>query len=106
MEALKDIKSVISSKTYNFEAGKNGLQAYRARAIQACLHVMVNQNMGAIEASQATAVGAMMARGWGGRQVHRWMHVWVKQRELLQSKRGTHAKTYSLISDPIIWAEL
>ena len=62
--------------------------------------------MGAIEASQAAAVGAMMARGWGGRQVRRWMHTWVKQRELLQSKRGTHAKTYSLVSDPIVRAEL
>ena len=34
------------------------------------------------------------------------MHTWVKQRELPQSKRGAHAKTYSLISDPIIQAEL
>ncbi|KAH9165903.1 hypothetical protein EDB89DRAFT_2076344 [Lactarius sanguifluus] len=105
-EALKDIKRVISSKKYTFEGGENGLQAYRARAIQACLHAMVDQKMGAIEASHAAAVGAMMAREWGGRQVHRWMHVWVKQRELPQSKRGTHAKTYSLVSDPIIRAEL
>ncbi|KAH9028471.1 hypothetical protein EDB85DRAFT_2147867 [Lactarius pseudohatsudake] len=105
-EALKDIKRMISSKKHTFEGGENGLQAYRARAIQACLHVMVNQKMGAIEASHAAAVGATMAREWGGRQVRRWMHVWVKQRELPQSKRGTHAKTYSLVSDPVIRAEL
>jgi hypothetical protein len=106
IEALKDIKRVISSKTHNFEAGRNGLQAHRAQAIQSCLHAMVHQNMGAIEASQAAAVGAMMARGWGGHQVRWWMHTWVKKRELPQLKRGTHAKTYSLVSDPIVQAEL
>ncbi len=106
IEALKDIKRLISSKRHSFEGGKNGLQAYHARAIQACLYAMVNQNIGAIEASQAAAVGVMMAKGWGGRQVRRWMHIWVKGRELPQSKRGTHAKTYSLVSDPIIRAEL
>ncbi|KAH9037972.1 hypothetical protein EDB83DRAFT_2524536 [Lactarius deliciosus] len=104
--ALKDIKRVISSKKHSFEGGENGLQAYCARAIQACLHAMVSQKMGAIEASHAAAVGAMMAKEWGGRQVRRWMDAWVNQRELPHSKRGTHAKTYSLVSDPIIQAEL
>jgi hypothetical protein len=63
IEALKDIKSVISLKIHNFEAGRNGLQAHHAWAIQLCLHAMIHQNMGAIEASQAVTVGAMMARG-------------------------------------------
>ncbi len=67
---------------------------------------MVNQNIGVIEASQATAVGVMMVKGWGGHQVQWWMHIWVKGRELPQLKRGTHAKTYSLISNPIIQVEL
>jgi hypothetical protein len=97
---------VISSKRHDFKGGDNGLQAYHARAIQACLQAMVNKKMGVIKSSQAAAVGAMMAKGWGGQQVHQWMHIWVKQRELPQSKRGTHAKTYSLISNPIIQAKL
>ena len=66
MEALKDIRRIISSKKHKFEGGENGLQAYCARAIQACLHAMVNKKMGAIESSQAAAIGMMMAKGWGG----------------------------------------
>jgi hypothetical protein len=66
LEALKDIKKMISSRKHDFKGGENSLQAYCARAIQACLHAMVNKNMGAIESSQATAVGVMMAKGWGG----------------------------------------
>ncbi|TFY69697.1 hypothetical protein EVJ58_g265 [Rhodofomes roseus] len=104
--ALRDIKWLLSSKRDHFTGGMNGLQSYRARAIQACLHAMIHNEMGMKTASEAAAVGNMFAKGWGGRQVRRWTHQWVKERVLPESKHGNHAKMFSLFSDPSVRAEL
>ncbi|TFY50693.1 hypothetical protein EVG20_g11382 [Dentipellis fragilis] len=105
VNALRDIRRRLNSKK-EFDGGPNGLQSYRARAIQACLHMMVEKGMGMIAASQMAAAGNMLAEHWGGRQVRRWTQKWVKERILPESKRGNHAKVFSLFSDPAVRAEL
>ncbi|KAJ6563181.1 hypothetical protein B0H10DRAFT_2239588 [Mycena sp. CBHHK59/15] len=44
--------------------------------------------------------------GWGSRLARRWTAVWVKKRDLPESDRGRHAKTWSLLNDPEIKEEL
>jgi hypothetical protein len=40
-KGLQDIEKLIASKHVAFDVGQNGSQAYRARAIQSCLHMVV-----------------------------------------------------------------
>ena len=105
-KALTDIEKLIASKRQVFEAGKNGLQAYRSRAIQSCLHMVINKLHGLIDASQRAAESQGFAEKWGGRLVHQWVRRWIKERILPKSLRGHHVKVFLLLCDPAICTEL
>jgi hypothetical protein len=105
-KALKMINKVIASKKEVFKAGRNGLQAYRARAIQSHLHMVIRNGRNHIEASERAAESQQFAAKWGGRLVRRWVKKWVTVRELPGSSRGSHTKVYSILEDPAIRAEL
>jgi len=54
-EGLNDIEKRIQSKKEVFDAGQHGLQAYRARAIQSCLWMIIRNKRNQIEASKQAA---------------------------------------------------
>jgi len=105
-QSLTDIERLIASKQTAFSAGHNGLQAYRTRSIQTCLHMVVNNNRRLIDASERAAESQGFAEKWGGRMVRQWVMSWIKSRELPKSQRGCHAKVFSLLDDPMIATEL
>jgi hypothetical protein len=106
-DALTAIEKLIASnKTKIFAGGRNGLQAYRARAIQSCLQMVVRNKRKLIVASQRAAESQNFAEAWGGRQVRSWVRAWMTSRSLPISQRGHHVKTHTLLSDPTICAEL
>jgi hypothetical protein len=43
---------------------------------------------------------------WGGWQIHTWTKQWLKTRDLPKLLKGSHAKLYSLLNDPVVVAEL
>jgi len=103
---LIDIEKLVASKQTKFEAGHNSLQAYRARAIQSCLHMVVNNHRRSIDASERAAEGQGFAGKWGGRLVRTWVSRWLKSRELPESEKGCHGKVYSLLDAPEVCHEL
>jgi hypothetical protein len=103
---LCDIEKLIASKRTAFDTGANGLQAYRARAIQSCLHMVVNNGRMLMEASERAAESQGFAPAWGGRMVRQWVAQWLKSRKLPSSQRGCHKKVVSLLDDPDICTEL
>lgn len=105
-KCLLDIEKLIASKRTEFDAGRNGLQAYRARSIQSCLHMVVNNRRSFIHASECAAESQGFAAKWGGRMVRQWVGNWMKTRELPKSGRGRHTKVFSLLDDPGVATEL
>lgn len=105
-EALIAIEKLVRSKRNVFAGGSNGLQACRARAIQSCLGMVANNNRGLIDASKRAAESQGFAENWGGRMVRSWVQAWVESRKLPASKKGRHVKSFSLLCDPAISAEL
>ncbi|KAI4293703.1 hypothetical protein K525DRAFT_181665, partial [Schizophyllum commune Loenen D] len=93
------IEKLIRSKRDVFQAGDASLQAYRARAIESHLCMVVNNGRKHMEASEVAAEAQGFARNWGGRLVRHWVKRWIDERELPESRRGCHAKTFSLLSD-------
>ena len=81
-KALTDIEKLIASKCDVFTAGRNGLQAYRGRAIQSCLHMMFNSKRGLVDASKRAAKSQGFAQNWGRRLVRSWVRMWMKERKL------------------------
>jgi hypothetical protein len=75
--ALVNIQKLIQLHKTNFEGGNRGLQSYRAQAIKSYLHLVVNGKQNAILALETAAEGLGFARNWGGRQVRRWVRVWM-----------------------------
>lgn len=57
-------------------------------------------------ASKIAAESQGFAANWGSRMVQKWVQHWVNDRALPISARGCHTKSFSLISDPAIRAEL
>jgi hypothetical protein len=104
--ALQDIEHIIGSKRMKFVAGREGLQAQRARAIQYYLYMVVKNQRKGIDASERAAEVMKLSPSWGGRLVRRWVRQWIALRTLPESKRGQHVKTFSLLEDPAIRAEL
>lgn len=98
-------KQIISRKT-EFEAGDHGLQARRARSVETALHLMVNEKKSFMEASRIAAVAHRFKEGWGSRLVRSWTVHWINERVLPSSERGAHAKVSSILSDPIVRAEI
>ena len=74
-KALEDIKKLLASKRDLLVSGSNSLQAYRARAIQACLYLMVHSKIGMIKASVDAAKGNMFSGKWGARLVRSWVQI-------------------------------
>ena len=68
--------------------------------------MVVINGRGSVEASQIAAESHGFARDWGGRQVREWARDWIKHRELPESNRGRHVKVFTLLSDPVVCAEL
>lgn len=106
VKALADIEKLIKSNRSQFYRGANSLQAYRARAIQSYLQMVVWNKRKGIDASQRAAESQGFSEKWGGRLVRRWVRKWVGSWELPTSEKGAHAKTFSLLNDPAIRAEL
>ncbi|PPR04808.1 hypothetical protein CVT24_007084 [Panaeolus cyanescens] len=106
MRALRDIDKLVLSKRDLFDTGKNGLQARRARAVRACLHMVVKNHRNLIEASERAAETERFAASWGGRCVRQWTATWIQSRTLPTSRRGCHRKVFSLLDDPAICTEL
>jgi predicted transcriptional regulator len=104
--ALQHIEKLIRSKCNVFESGHAGLQAYRARAIQSCLCMMLHDGRKRVDTSERAAESQGFAAKWGGRLVRNWVRDWVQVRELPTSQKGRHIKAYTLLSDPTICAEL
>ena len=80
--ALVDMEKLVASTKDVFDAGRNGLQAYRARAIQSHLHMVVRDGRKHVEASQIVAESQQFAKIWGGKLVRQWVKDWVDKREL------------------------
>ncbi|KAJ6610251.1 hypothetical protein B0H10DRAFT_2225142 [Mycena sp. CBHHK59/15] len=87
-KALTAIEKLISLKRTQYQ---RPLQGKRARLM---------------EASAMAAETHGFSPGWGSRLARRWTAVWVKKRDLPESDRGRHAKTWSLLNDPEIKEEL
>jgi hypothetical protein len=68
--------------------------------------MVVNNGCKGINASEISAESHGFARKWGGRLVRWWVRDWIKHRKLPASARGCHVKVYTLLSDPVICAEL
>jgi len=108
-KALEAIEKLIASKKSQFDSGNNGLQAYRARAIQSCLRMFLQsgkKKRRLIDASERAAESHHFAAKWGGRMIRSWVSHWLKSRELPESKRGKHNKISSILDDPAICTEL
>jgi hypothetical protein len=103
---LKDIEKLISSKKDIFDAGQTGLQSYRAWAVQSYLNMVVCNKRNGITASRIAAEGQGFAPNWGSRMVQRWVQGWVEDRSLPTSAQGRHTKSFSLLDDPAVHAEL
>ncbi|KAI0790095.1 hypothetical protein C8Q75DRAFT_707205, partial [Abortiporus biennis] len=105
-KGLQDLDKLLRSKKDVFDAGRNGLQARRARAMSSCLHMVLEHNRGLVEASLRAAECHGFSPKWGSRQVHQWVNIWVGHRELPASKRGHHIKTWTLLNEPLVVQEL
>ena len=64
--ALTDLNQLIQSKREVFEAGHNGLQAYRAQAIRSCLQMIVKNGCRLVDASHMAAESEGFAERWPG----------------------------------------
>ncbi|KAL1711796.1 hypothetical protein EV715DRAFT_214853 [Schizophyllum commune] len=104
-QALRAMKRLLSSKK-PFQGGPNGLLSYRMRAIQACLHMVVEDKMGLMAASRVAAKANLFSEKWGARQVRHWTQQYVKTRALPRSRRGLHAKAFSIFNDPAVRAAI
>ena len=82
------------------------MQAKRTHAIASYLALVVHKNYCPLVASQLAAKCHGFAKMWGGRQVWSWARAWVSEQTLPILLTGRHTKTYSLLSDPGIAAEL
>ncbi|KJA16237.1 hypothetical protein HYPSUDRAFT_193377 [Hypholoma sublateritium FD-334 SS-4] len=103
---LTDIEKVIGSTRTNFVSGREGLQAYRARAIQSYLFMVVKNGRKGIEASERAAESQGFSAKWGGRLVRQWVRRWLEARTLPESSQGRHIKSFTLLEDPAIRSEL
>ena len=105
-KALKDICKLRQAAKTKFVSGLQGLQARRVHAMETHLHLVCKAKRNSIDASERAAEAHKFALKWGGRQLRCWTRKYVATRDLPQSSSGQHAKTYSLLTDPVIKDEL
>jgi len=91
--ALVDIEKLIRSQKTKFESGVCGLQSYWAQAIESYLRLVVEKGQKGIPASKTAAEGLGFARGWGGQQVRRWVHVWLNDQDLQSPSRDATSRS-------------
>ncbi|KAE9384441.1 hypothetical protein BT96DRAFT_950564 [Gymnopus androsaceus JB14] len=84
-----------------FDRGHHSQQYRRGLCIESSLKMIVNgRKLG--DASQRAAEAQGFASKNGARNVAKWIAVWVKDRDLPESDRGSHAKRFSVLDDPEI----
>ena len=106
MDALLDIRKLISSKKTVFAVGANGLQSKHAHSIKNCLQMVINNKQHLIDASEHAAESQGFAAKWGGWMVRQWVHIWIKSRELPISEQGCHKKVFTLLDNLAVQTEL
>lgn len=74
---LEAIKKLIISKKTVFAGGQNGLQAYRTRAIQSCLCMMVKNGWCLIIASKIASEGHGFSATHGSKLLRSWVRAWL-----------------------------
>ena len=82
------------------------MQAKQTRTIASYLALVVHKNYCPLVASQLAAECHGFAKMWGGHQVRSWARACVSEQTLPILLTGRHTKTYSLLGDPGIAAEL
>lgn len=105
-KGLVDLEKFLKLKKTVFVGGEQGLKACRTHTITSHLRMVVQNGQQWTEASERSAEAHEFAAKWGGRQLCRWSFCWLKTRDLPKSFKGQHAKVYSLLSNPIVAAEL
>lgn len=105
-EAKALLQKIIKSSKFTFEAGNHGLQAKRARAIMNHLDLVTKRGYGWMKASETAALVQGFAKGWGSRLVRKWSRAWVTKRDLPESSRGIHVKTYTIFQEPGVRARV
>ncbi|KAK0183754.1 hypothetical protein F5146DRAFT_940047 [Armillaria mellea] len=105
-KALDAINKLIHSRAHIFAASANGLQAYRAWAIQSYLTMVVNNGRKGIDASEQAAKSQGFAAKWEGQMVQSWVKKWIMTHTLPVSKCGQHIKIFMLLNDPMIHDEM
>ncbi|KXN92979.1 hypothetical protein AN958_09205 [Leucoagaricus sp. SymC.cos] len=68
--------------------------------------MVVNNGRSGMDASARAAEAQRFSAKWGSRLVRQWVHHWLKERSLPGSQRGHHIKSFSLLEDPVVQAEL
>ncbi|PCH37054.1 hypothetical protein WOLCODRAFT_157754 [Wolfiporia cocos MD-104 SS10] len=104
--ALDAIQKFIKSKRHTFVSGDNSLQACRTRCIESYLCLIVKYKHSMTVAGECAAKSHGFSTKWGGRMVRRWARRWLNARELPVSLKGRHIKSYTLLQDPVVQAEL
>src|SRR6266540_3997192 len=84
-KALFDIEKLIASKKTKFDAGREGLQARRARAIQSYLFMVLKNKRNGRDASERAAEVQGFSVIWGGRLVRQWVRKWIDSRLVFES---------------------
>ena len=106
MQGLFNIEKLIGSKRTNFEAGREGLQARRVCAVHLYLSLVVRNGRKGEDAAERAAEAQRFSGKWGSRLVKTWVAEWLASRTMPHSEWGRHVKSYSLLEDPAIRAEL
>ncbi|PPQ93393.1 hypothetical protein CVT25_015911 [Psilocybe cyanescens] len=105
-QGLINIEKIIASKKACFTAGHEGLQAYCAHAIRSYLFMVGKNGQKGMEASERAAEVQGFSAKWGARLIRQWVRRWLSLCTLPESKQGKHVKSFSLLEDPTIRAEL
>ncbi|KZT08516.1 uncharacterized protein LAESUDRAFT_736015 [Laetiporus sulphureus 93-53] len=90
VKGLNAIEKLVNSKRYQFSH----------------LHMVIHNKRSGTEASKLAAESYGFAANWGGRLVHVWVWKWLESRELPESMKGRHVKSYTLLDDPNTCMEL
>ncbi|KAL1747152.1 hypothetical protein HDZ31DRAFT_80640 [Schizophyllum fasciatum] len=104
-QALHAMKRLLLSKRA-LQGGHNGLLSYWMCAIQAFLHMVVEDKMGLIVASHVAAKANMFSANWGAQQVQHWIQQYMKMRALPRSRRRLHAKAFLIFNNPAVRAAI
>ena len=68
--------------------------------------MIVKNGRKGMDASWRAAESQGFSANWGSWLVRKWARAWVDSRILPKSDRGHHIKSYTILSDPVIQAEL